>query len=277
VQQCPGTGYNRDLIVILFYRQGAFMPITASSLYRDSFNFMRNQLVSIILLALITAFITVILNQVFIPDSEQLQLLATTENDFTASAGMGIQEIVQQMSPEQQMVLLKVSAAATFSALVGNVLLVGGMLTLIQLVSEGKRTSALRAIGTAAPVLPRLLLLMFICTLLVQLGLTLFVVPGVVLAISFSLAPIIITTDKVGVFGAMRSSCKLAFANARVIVPAMMMWLLAKLVLLLLVSRLTVLSPTVATVLLGALSNLVSALLLIYLFRLYMLLRNTAA
>lgn len=253
------------------------MPITASSLYRDSFNFMRNQLVSIILLALITAFITVILNQVFIPDSEQLQLLATTENDFTASAGMGIQEIVQQMSPEQQMVLLKVSAAATFSALVGNVLLVGGMLTLIQLVSEGKRTSALRAIGAAAPVLPRLLLLMFICTLLVQLGLTLFVVPGVILAISFSLAPIITTTDKVGVFGAMRSSCKLAFANARLIVPAMMMWLLAKLVLLLLVSRLTVLSPTVATVLLGALSNLVSALLLIYLFRLYMLLRNTAA
>ncbi|WP_114193737.1 YciC family protein [Edaphovirga cremea] len=253
------------------------MPITASSLYRDSFNFMRNQLVSIILLALITAFITVILNQVFIPDSEQLQLLATTENDFTASAGMGIQEIVQQMSPEQQMVLLKVSAAATFSALVGNVLLVGGMLTLIQLVSEGKRTSALRAIGAAAPVLPRILLLMFICTLLVQLGLTLFVVPGVILAISFSLAPIIITTDKVGVFGAMRSSCKLAFANARLIVPAMMMWLLAKLVLLLLVSRLTVLSPTVATVLLGALSNLVSALLLIYLFRLYMLLRNTAA
>ncbi|MGA9620287.1 MAG: YciC family protein, partial [Serratia proteamaculans] len=146
---------------------------------------------SILMLALLTAFISVLLNQAFSPDVEQLKILSATEGDFAASAGMGIQEIIQQMTPEQQMVLLKVSAAATFSALVGNVLLVGGMLTLIRLVSQGQRISALRAIGASAPELPRLLLLLFICTLLIQLGLTLFVVPGVIMAIAFSLAPVI--------------------------------------------------------------------------------------
>lgn len=250
------------------------MPITANTLYRDSFNFFRNQVASILLLALLTAFISVLLNQAFSPDIEQLKLLSATENDFTSTAGMGIQEIIQQMTPEQQMVLLKVSAAATFSALVGNVLLVGGTLTLIRLVSEGQRTSALRAIGIAAPQLPGLLLLLFICTLLIQLGLTLFIVPGVILAISFSLAPVIYLADRKGVFTSLKLSCKLAFANARVIVPAMMLWLAAKLLVLFMVSHLSVLTPNVASVVLTALSNLVSALLLIYLFRLYMLLRD---
>jgi hypothetical protein len=41
------------------------MPITANTLYRDSFNFFRNQLASILILALLTAFISVMLNQVF--------------------------------------------------------------------------------------------------------------------------------------------------------------------------------------------------------------------
>ncbi|CAI2789846.1 Uncharacterised protein family (UPF0259) [Serratia grimesii] len=250
------------------------MPITANTLYRDSFNFFRNQLTSILMLALLTAFISVLLNQAFSPDVEQLKILSATEGDSAASAGMGIQEIIQQMTPEQQMVLLKVSAAATFSALVGNVLLVGGMLTLIRLVSQGQRISALRAIGASAPELPRLLLLLFICTLLTQLGLTLFVVPGVIMAIAFSLAPVITVTEKKGVFASIKLSCKLAFANARVIVPAMMLWLAAKLLVLFLVSHLSVLTPNVASVVLTALSNLVSALLLIYLFRLYMLLRS---
>ena len=250
------------------------MPITANTLYRDSFNFFRNQLASILILALLTAFISVMLNQVFSPDIEQLKIMSATEGDFAASAGMGIQEIIQQMTPEQQMVLLKVSAAATFSALVGNVLLVGGLLTLVRLVSQGQRLSALRAIGASAPELPRLLLLLFICTLLIQLGLTLFVVPGVIMAIAFSLAPVITTADKKGVFASIKLSCRLAFANARVIVPAMMLWLAAKLLVLFMVSHLSVLTPNVASVVLTALSNLVSALLLIYLFRLYMLLRS---
>ncbi|MDP8773803.1 YciC family protein [Serratia marcescens] len=250
------------------------MPITANALYRDSFNFLRNQLASILMLALLTAFISVLLNQAFSPDAEQLATLAATTSDFASSTGMGIQEVIQQMTPEQQMVLLKVSAAATFSALVGNVLLVGGMLTLIRLVSQGERTSALRALGASAPDLPRLLLLLFICTLLIQLGLTLFVVPGVLMAIAFALAPVIASVDKKGVFASLKLSSNLAFGNARVIVPAMMLWLAAKLLVLFLVSHLSVLTPNVASVVLTALSNLVSALLLIYLFRLYMLLRG---
>ena len=249
------------------------MSITANTVYRDSFNFFRNQLATILLLSLLTAFISILLDQAFQPDAEQLKILDAAFSELSSSAGMGLQEFVAQMTPEQQVVMLKKSAAATFAALVGNLLLVGGMLTLIRLVSQGQPVSALRAIGASAPELPRLLLL-FICTLLIQLGLTLFVVPGVIIAIAFSLAPVICSADKQGVFASLRQSAKLAFANARLIVPAMMLWLAAKLLVLLLVSHLSALAPSVAGVVLTALSNLVTALLLVYLFRLYMLLRH---
>ncbi|ELX2276638.1 TPA: YciC family protein [Yersinia enterocolitica] len=251
------------------------MPITANTLYRDSFNFLRNQLAAILLLALLTAFITVMLNQAFIPDTEQLSILSSTESDFASSGNLSITELVAQLTPEQQIILLKVSAAATFSALVGNVLLVGGMLTLISMVSQGRRVSALQAIGISLPILPRLLLLMFIGTLLIQLGITLFIVPGIIIAVALSLSPIIVSTEKMGVFAAMKTSVKLAFANVRLIIPAMMLLIAAKLILLYLVNHLTALPTPIASVVLSALSNLVSALLLVYLFRLYMLLRPT--
>ncbi|ADZ42760.1 TPA: UPF0259 family protein [Yersinia enterocolitica] len=251
------------------------MPITANTLYRDSFNFLRNQLAAILLLALLTAFITVMLNQAFIPDTEQLSILSSTESDFASSGNLSITELVAQLTPEQQIILLKVSAAATFSALVGNVLLVGGMLTLISMVSQGRRVSALQAIGISVPILPRLLLLMFIGTLLIQLGITLFIVPGIIIAVALSLSPIIVSTEKMGVFAAIKTSVKLAFANVRLIIPAMMLWIAAKLILLYLVNHLTALPTPIASVVLSALSNLVSALLLVYLFRLYMLLRPT--
>ena len=248
------------------------MPITARTLYRDSFNFFRHQISTLCLLALLTAFISVILNQAFTPGADDLSILASAHGTLTS--GMGLQEMVQQMTPEQQMVLLKVSAAASFSALIGNVLLLGGMLALIPLVSQGQRLSALRAIGTSAPMLPRLLLLMFLCTLMVQLGITAFIVPGIVLAVGLALSPMIMSEEKVGVIRAIRSSFRLSFANVRLISPAIMLWLAAKLALLLLVGVLSALHPTVGMVIMGALSNLVSAMLIIYLSRLYMLVRQ---
>jgi len=141
------------------------------------------------------------------------------------------------------------------------------------MVSGGMNTSALRSIGASAPVLPRLLGLMLVCTLLVQLGLTLFVVPGVLIAVAVSMSPVIACTEKMGVFKSIKVSSKLAFANARLVFPAIMFWLAAKMLVLLAVSHLTMLPAMAATVVLGTLSNLISALLLIYMFRLYSKLR----
>ncbi|MGM3173189.1 YciC family protein [Dickeya lacustris] len=249
------------------------MPITASRLYRDTLNFTRNQSVSILMLALLSALITVVLGHLLTPSAEQLQQLSSSQIDLSSIDQPSLSDIIQQLSPEQQMILLKASAAGTLATLVGNALLTGGVLMLIQQVSAGYQTSALRAISAAAPFLPRLFMLILVCTLLIQLGMVLLVVPGILLSVALSISPVIAVTERSGLFAAMRASTKLAFAHFRQTAPAVLLWLLAKVAVLLLLARLPV-SPTLLAVLLNGVSNMLSALLLVYVFRLYMLLRG---
>ncbi|MGK2889260.1 MAG: YciC family protein [Candidatus Malihini olakiniferum] len=250
------------------------MSIKAGNLYRDTMNFTHNQLIDLLLLSLLTAVITVMLNQALIPIPDQLQILSNISGDLSSTSQLRLYDLIQQMTPEQQIVLLKVSAASTFTALIGNSLLTSGVLTLVRQVSAGQPTSALLVIGTSASLLPRLFFLILVGTILVQLGMLLLIVPGVLLAIAVSLSPVIAAVESKGVFSSIQASANLAYGNLKLVAPAVLFWLLAKVVLLMLVARLPMASPTTMAILMNGVSNLISAIFLIYLFRLYMLLRQ---
>jgi hypothetical protein len=247
------------------------MSITASTLYRDSYNFLHNQLSSVFALSLLAALITVILSWILSPSADQLDAIGQLMNNM---AGMSVADMMgfieQQVTPEQQSAIFRYSIAALFSTLAGNVILVGGILTLIQLVSQGVRASVTQVVTASLPVLPRLILLLFVFSVMFRLGLALLFVPAFLIAIAWSMSPIIACKEQVGMFKAMRLSTRLAFSHVRLVAPGVLMWILAQVVLMLFVGALSALNPMISAVIFGALSNVITAFILIYLFRLYM-------
>ncbi|MBI6550640.1 YciC family protein [Xenorhabdus lircayensis] len=242
------------------------MPITANTLYRDSINFLKSQMLNIVILSVLAALVTTLLEHFLMPNGEQLKLLIEIQNAFKESGNAGIKDFVAQLTPDEQFMFLRTAFGILFTNIFGNTLLTASVLVLINAVSNGRQTNAIHAGTLSIALLPKMFLLMFICTLLVQIGYALMFLPGVLFSIAFALAPIFLFEKGKNVFAAMQESWKLAFNNMRLLIPAMLLWIAVKLILVLVLVKMP-------DMLLSMLNNLLSALLLIYLFRLYMLVK----
>lgn len=254
------------------------MPITANSLFRDSVNFIRNQLSSFIMLALLASFISYVLLRAFAPDATELHRLITGTVGSSQVSQSELQNAVKNMSPEQQLEIVKAAmplfSAIAISFLLSNILLIGGVITLVIQVSQGQATSALRAIGASATSLPMLLILIILSSFIILFGLSLYLLPGLFFAFVLVMSPIALLEAKQGLINAISTSWNMAFTHLKIILPILLFVLSAKFILFMLSVNLVSVSPVVISLLMSTVSNLITAFLFVYLFRLYMLIKK---
>ncbi|WP_444881503.1 YciC family protein [Klebsiella pneumoniae] len=81
-------------------------------------------------------------------------------------------------------------------------------------------SSSLGSTGAAAPVLPKLLLLILFTTFLVQMGMMLVLVRGLLLAIVLAFAPLTLVQDKNGFIGAVLRGVVQSWAHLALRAPA---------------------------------------------------------
>lgn len=245
------------------------MPITALSLYRDMLNFFRNHLSQVLLIVLLTTALAVVLGHMFTPSDEALQTLQKTlqsKNDDLA-----IFKTLYNMPLDQQNRILHFMFTKAVISLVTYTFLIAGILTLLKSVNQGENPSALQAINASFRYFPRLLLLIMITRLLIEVGSLFFILPGLILFIAFILSPIVCIQEQCSATVAMRVSAGLAFKRLSYILPILISWGICQLLMMLSINTLSQLPTTVFLFILYGVGNLVSALLLIYLFRLYLL------
>ena len=69
------------------------MSITASSLYRDTGNFARHQLATVLLMSLLAAFVTVMLVHVLTPGADQMAILQQGDDSASSLFEMGAEYV----------------------------------------------------------------------------------------------------------------------------------------------------------------------------------------
>ncbi|MEI9597961.1 YciC family protein [Moellerella wisconsensis] len=252
------------------------MSITANSLIRDSVNFFKNQLNGLLTISLLATVVSVVIYYLMIPNKEMIAVVFEAQNKLAESGNAGLQEWIKELSDQDKSSILRVSFGLILSITLGSLLLVSGTLSYILALSKGEEVSGLQALLQSSGKLVSMFVLLLVCSLLIQLGTAVMILPGVILAIGFSLAPSILMTEKVNPFSAMARSWKLAYANWRIILPMILIWMASQMLVGLLLGHIP-LPDIIINGLSFFINNIIAAFVLIYFFRLYMLVQPPQA
>lgn len=246
------------------------MSISANSLISDSVNFFKNQLGGLSTIVLLATVVSVIIYSMMIPNAQMISVLVDAQSQFIDAGNSGLQHWVQGLSEEEKSSILRVSFGLILSVTFGSLILICGVLAYISGLSRGEEMTGAQALLASLPKAPSMFLLLVVCSLLVQLGITIMVFPGIVLAIGFSLAPAILINENVNPFNAMGKSWKMAYANWRLALPMVLIWMASQMLVSLLVSSIQM-NHIVANGVSFLINNIIAAFALIYFYRLYML------
>lgn len=241
--------------------------ITASEIRSDTYHFFSKQ---IGIIFFISVFVTLVgmLSDMFIkPD---MHIVSIIENNKFINAH-SLLDLINNMNLEEKNELLKYSIFKIIELLLGKTVLLGSMIILISNLSYNKKESITSSISSLFASLPNLFLLNFITTFLIQLGFMFFIIPGVLLSIILSLSPIIFSFKKHGLIESIRFSMCVSWKYIKIIGSGVLFWMCSKFITTTMLSNIYFINKNIVFLILNVSVNILYSLLIIYLFRFYMI------
>ncbi|CAL4321853.1 UPF0259 membrane protein YciC [Buchnera aphidicola (Eriosoma lanigerum)] len=244
------------------------MFITAISLYRDTYNFIIQKMNSIIIIAFLSSIISTIINYGIILN------IYTISNLYTHYNTNNIFELINIIPLEQKIILIKISILKTISYLISNTSFIGLLIIFISIISNHNRINIVLSIKKMFSIFLHLFSLLFILSVIIQLGFIFFILPGIIGLILLSLSPIILIIERKTIIDSMYSSILLTKEKIYILAPAIIIWILGKLTISMLLITIFYIFPEFISFLLqNTINNCIFSILIVYLYRFYMLTR----
>ncbi|SUC14273.1 Uncharacterised protein family (UPF0259) [Proteus vulgaris] len=249
------------------------MPTTARTIYRDSLNFYKNERRSIVTISAILAIVLAIIHALIGPNPQEYQLMIEFVANFknTQLSSTSPAEL-EAMSSSVVGIAKKVLLLYVFETLQQS-LLVLTLLMFAMAISTGHNVTLGQTLNANLPRLPKMFLLIVLCSILISAGFMVMIIPGIILLIGFALAPVVLVRQQ-NIGSAIRLGWKIGFNESAALIPALGIWILLQFGIGF-VGNLTVQLPNIVhNFLFYLLKNMASAWIIIYLFRLFMLVEN---
>ncbi|AAM67823.1 YciC family protein [Buchnera aphidicola] len=243
------------------------MSITIRELCNDTYHFVSKEIKIIIFISVLAAFISILINVLIKPN---IHIISIIENKKFLSSH-SIFDLINSMSIYEKKELLKYSIFKIFEFLISKTFLLGSIITLITHLSNHKKESIQFSLNSLCKFLPSLFILNFITTFFIQIGFMFFIFPGIFLSVLLALSPIILSFKKNNLIDCIRLSISISCKHLNIVGTSVLFWMCVKFILTTVFSNTYIISKNFIFLILNINMNIFFSILIVYLFRFYML------
>ncbi|QCI17096.1 UPF0259 family protein [Buchnera aphidicola (Aphis helianthi)] len=247
------------------------MFITIRELCNDTYHFVSKEIKTIFLISIIAAFISVLINMLIKPDMHIISMIEN--NKFINSHS--VFDFINNMTEYEKKALLRYSTFKIIEFLTSKTFLLGSIITLITYLSDNKKQPITFLMIFFAKLLPSLFILNCINNIIIQIGFMFFIFPGIFLSILLALSPIILAFQKNTLIDSIRMSISISWKYMNIIGTGVLFWMCVKFFLTKILLNIHLMNKSFIFLILNININVFFSILIIYLFRFYMLFQRT--
>ncbi|QIQ41863.1 MAG: UPF0259 family protein [Buchnera aphidicola (Microlophium carnosum)] len=243
------------------------MLITVRKLRDDTHHFFYKQIGPIFFISISVTLINMLVDMFIKPDR---YILSIIENNKLINAS-SLLELINNMNLEEKYELFKYSTLKTIESLMSKTMLLGSVIILISVLSKSEKKTIISSILSFFSFIPSLFILNFLTAFVVQIGYMFLIIPGILLSITLSLSPIILSFKKYGIIDSMRISVYISWKYINIIGYSVLFWMCSKFILTILLDQIYFINKNILFLISNVTINILFSILIIYLFRFYMI------